>query len=751
MREAAVNSIRLTAIKQRRPAGYHRLPMEPTAIPAATVPDMPVAARFATRLIATRARRSLIVATLCAVLTGAAVWMDRAVERSLRDLRAQGLPALLEAKTKAVENYIAERRVDAERIAREPKLTELTLELAARAQQAPGTIGELCRGADADTWRALLAPILRDERIVAANAVVRGGGIVASTLAATCGSRAQPRTAAPSLEQVFAGRTQFVRPFAEDRSLVAAQPFLGARPLAWVETPVRDASGAVVAALGFATYVDGDFQSILAAARPGDTGEAYAFDEHGVLLSEVRFTRGLRAAGLLPDDGKAEAVFRLKVKDPGTELAAGGPRATDAESWPLTQAVSAALAAASSRASGVPQRGVLLDPYRNYRGAPVIGAWTWLPDERIGIVAEMGVDEAYAPLRYVRMSIGVTLALLVLTAGWAAYSTLAWWRLSRKLGSGRRIGAYKLDRELAEGGMATIHLAHHALLKRPTALKILKRHLATDELLARFEREVRLASELDHPNNVEIYDFGHTTDGLFYYAMEYVDGVTLADLVVREGPLPLARMRRVVTQICAALAEVHAKGMVHRDVKPDNVMLCERGGEPDFVKVLDFGIVKRVNHASGEHAHPDDGRVLTKQVKLLGTPAYMAPERIGAPDAVDPRADIYGVGAIIFFLVSGRPPFDDADSPTLLRRVLSEPARELADTVPGVPAALSELVARCLAKEPAQRPPTVDEVVAVLDALPFAPWTTADARAWWNDFRAKRNEGQSAAASAPAL
>jgi serine/threonine-protein kinase len=707
--------------------------MEPDAVtpPTPTASGVPMAARFATRLIATRARRSLIVLALCALLAGAAVWMDRAVERSLRELRAQGLPALLEAKTKALENFIAERRADGERIARDPKLAALTIDLARRAEH--GATEEICGGDDAQAWRALLAPVLRDERVVAANAVVRSGQIIASTLAANCGSRAQPRTAAPALDQVFLGRTQFIRPFAADPDLVAAQPFLGDRPLAWVETPVRDASGTVVAALGFATYVDGDFQSILTAARPGETGEAYAFDENGVLISEVRFTRGLRSAGLLPNDGKAGAMFQLKVKDPGSELASGGPPASEPQHWPLTRAVAAALSAAT--ASGETARGVLLDPYRNYRGAPVIGAWAWMPAERIGIVAEMGVDEAYAPMRYVRMSIGVTLALLVLTAGWATYSTLAWWRLSRKLGAGRRVGAYRLDRELAEGGMATIHLAHHALLKRPTAVKILKRHLATDELLARFEREVRLASELDHPNNVEIYDFGHTPDGLFYYAMEYVDGITLAELVARDGPLPLGRMRHVVRQICGALAEVHAKGMVHRDVKPDNVMLCERGGEPDFVKVLDFGIVKRVNHTAGAHPHPDDSRVLTKQVKLLGTPAYMAPERIGAPDAVDPRADIYGVGAIIFYLVCGRAPFDDPDSATLLRRVLAETAPDLATLVPGVPPALAELVRQCLAKEPAQRPASVEQLVAALDALPMAPWTSAQARAWWADFR----------------
>ena len=186
-----------------------------------------------------------------------------------------------------------------------------------------------------------------------------------------------------------------------------------------------------------------------------------------------------------------------------------------------------------------PARGVLLDPYRNYPGAEVIGAWRWLPDERMGVVAEIGLDEAYAPLRYVRVSLAAILALLVLTAGWAAWSTLRSPDSRPKPTAGRRIGAYRLDRELAEGGMATVHLARHALLKRPTAIKILKHHMATDEVAARFEREVRLVSELRHPNTIEIYDYGHTRDGLLYYAMEYVDGLTLDALVARERTLPL--------------------------------------------------------------------------------------------------------------------------------------------------------------------------------------------------------------------
>ena len=703
---------------------------------AATLVPERFAKRFHTRLLASRLRQTLIVVVLCAAVTAGAVWMYVGVERSLRDLRAQGLPALLDAKTKSLEVFIAERRSDGERWARDPRVAALTADLARRARGSDRS--ELCRGAEVAEWRALFAEFLRDENIAAVNAVDRDGRIIASSLPEICGLQAQPRTMAPQLAEVFRGRTQFIRPFAADSRLVAALPFLGTRPLAWVETPVRDDAGNVVAALGFATYVDRDFESILSTARPGETGEAYAFDESGTLLSEVRDVHGLHGPGMLPE-GVNQAAFRLKVRDPGFELGTEAAPAATAAEWPLTRPVAAALAVATMAQSGVPVRGILLDPYRNYRGAEVIGAWRWLPDERMGIVAEIGVDEAYAPLRYVRVTLIAVLALLVLTAGWAAWSTLTLARLTGKPTAGRRIGAYRLERELAEGGMSTVHLARHALLKRPTAIKILKRHMATDELAARFEREVRLVSELRHPNTIEIYDYGHTRDGLLYYAMEYIDGLTLDRLITRERTLPLGRMRHIIDQVCAALAEVHAKGMVHRDIKPENVMICERGGEFDFVKLLDFGIVKRIEIAS--EAYPDAGRALTRQVRVLGTPAYMPPERVGRPSDVDARADVYGVGALIYFLVAGRAPFAGEDEAVILRQVLTTPAPRLAESAHGIPEALDELVARCLAKEAADRPNAVGDIAAVLASLDLAPWTRDDARAWWEQWREAHADG----------
>ena len=701
--------------------------------PGGTVVPDRLARRLRSPILASRKRQSLIVLALCVAVAAASAWMYVGVERSLRDLRAQGLPALLDAKTKSLEVFIAERRADAERWARDARVAALTADLARRARG--GDVAELCRSAEVAEWQALFSPLLRDDNIAAVNAVDRDGRIIASTLPESCGLQAQPRSIAPQLAQVLSGRTQFIRPYAADTRLVAAQPFLGARPLAWVETPARDGIGNVVAALGFASYVDRDFESILSAARPGDTGEAYAFDETGTLLSEVRDVRGLHDAGTLPQ-GARRTAFRLKLRDPGRELDGDSrPDAPPAE-WPLTRPVASALAAGATTAGGGALRGVILDPYRNYRGAEVIGAWRWLPDERMGVVAEIGLDEAYAPLRYVRVTLAGVLALLVLTAGWAAWSTLALARLTAMPAAGRRIGAYRIERELAEGGTATVHLARHALLKRPTAIKILKRHMATDELAARFEREVRMVAELRHPNTIEIYDYGHTSDGLLYYAMEFVDGLTLDALVSRAHAVPLERMRHIVAQVCAALAEVHAKGMIHRDIKPENVMVCERGGEYDFVKLLDFGIVKRIEAAAGEY--PDAKRALTRQVRLLGTPAYMAPERIGAPSGMDARADVYGVGTLVYFLLAGRAPFEGADEAAILREVLATPAPRLSSVTPGIPAALDDLVARCLAKDPMARPGTVGDVATVLASLRLPPWTREQARAWWELWREDR-------------
>jgi serine/threonine-protein kinase len=288
--------------------------------------------------------------------------------------------------------------------------------------------------------------------------------------------------------------------------------------------------------------------------------------------------------------------------------------------------------------------------------------------------------------------------------------------------------------------MATIHLARHALLKRPTAIKILKKHIATDEFVHRFEREVQLASQLLHPNTVEIYDFGRTADGEPYYVMEFLDGVTLADLVRDTGRVPPGRAIHILRQVAAALREAHMRGLVHRDVKPENVMLCRRG-EDDVVKLLDFGLVKNLEGA--------ETRNLTRQLSIIGTPLYMAPERLLNPSDVDVRSDIYALGAVGYFLLTGRPLFEGDDTLAISNQVLHAPAPRVSARIE-VPEGLDALIASCLEKDRARRPQTAQAMVDALDRLASRrAWTQGDAAAWWNDYRrraASRPASESAAA-----
>ena len=200
----------------------------------------------------------------------------------------------------------------------------------------------------------------------------------------------------------------------------------------------------------------------------------------------------------------------------------------------------------------------------------------------------------------------------------------------------RRLGPYTLVEKIGEGGMGTVYRASHALLRRPTAIKILPPQRAGEMDLARFEREVQMTSQLTSPHTVSVYDYGRTPDGLFYYAMEYLDGIDLDELVRRDGPMPPARVVHVLRQVCEALGEAHRVGLIHRDVKPANILLCVRGGRPDVAKVVDFGLVKSVSAADG----------VTRDDLAPGTPHYMSPESLSRPDRVDARSDVYAPSCI---------------------------------------------------------------------------------------------------------
>ena len=650
-------------------------------------------------------------------LVGTGWWSYGQVRQSLRDLRAAGLAALLEAETGVLTVWVDEKKRAAERWAADEPVQR---EAAALVRLAEGGMdaARVCRSEARRKLLAQIAPFVALEEAVAVNLIARDGAIIAALDDSYCGLRVGGGEFAKRLAPVFAGRTVFVQPFEERERVAAPGPVPFDRPLVWVETPVRGDAGEVIAALGFGRLADARFGSLLVLTSGPSSREAYAFDRRGLLLTQSRYLGDLRQAGRVP--AGESGILRVPVRDPGGDLLAGfRPEAPPGE-WPLTRLAKEALAALES---GSANEGAILEPYRDYRGAEVIGAWRVLREKDLVIAVEIEAAEAYAPLKYLEVAFGTLLGFLA--AALAAAMTSSVWAMRLKLREARRVGPYTLERELGEGGISRVYLARHSHLKRPVAVKVLKAALATDEMTTRFEREVQLCSRLSHPNTIEIYDYGRTRDGTFYYAMEYLDGLSLEDLVQSEGRLPVSRAVHALRQVCGSLKEAHDRGLVHRDVKPHNLMLCRHGGEVDVVKVLDFGLVKEL-----ENAHTRD---ITQFARVLGTPLYMAPERLRNPADADARADIYALGAVAFFLLSGRRVFETQSDHDLVYQVLNVPAPSILEAgAEDAPPVLVDLVARCLAKDREARPAGIAEVLAVLSEVArLRPWREPEARQWW--------------------
>ncbi|HSD59653.1 MAG TPA: serine/threonine protein kinase [Burkholderiales bacterium] len=670
-----------------------------------------------------RNRATLVLILLLLALTGFSAWTYLNVRQSLRDIREAGLQALLATQVEALSRWIEEKKSDAAAWARRPEVRAPVADLARIARGKADPAPALNQAPARTAFLEALAPELHGEHVAGVNAVDATGRIIATPFEPLTG-RFLTQEMISRIAGVFRGETQFIAPYPESGRVAGSDFVAYRRPVAWVEAPVRDGEGRTIAALGFAKYADERFAQILTVARPGLTGEAYAFDASGAMISESRFTKPLQDAGLLPG-GDASAILRAQLRDPGGNLLEGYRPEGDAAARPLTRLATAAIGSIGST-DATRLRGVIVEPYRNYLGVDSVGAWRWLPEYGMGVAVEMSVEEGYAPLAYFHASFGAMLGLLLLLWLGAYLSPEAWSRLKGEADPAQ-VGPYRLLQQVGEGGMSTVYLARHAYLRRPTAVKVLKPHAATDEMIARFAREVQLASLLRHPNTVRIYDYGRAFNGLFYYAMEYLDGFTLGEMVERFGPLPAGRAAHVLKQVCASLAEMHGKGLIHRDIKPQNIMLCRPGGGEEGVKVLDFGLVKDVRSAAT--------RDLTRAVKILGTPLYMAPERIRNPGDADARADIYALGAVAFFILSGRKLFESANDLDLTNQVLNTPPPRLSGVMgSAVPRELDQLVDICLAKDRAKRPGDVAELAAVCDAvLAREPWTGSQAAAWWRE------------------
>jgi serine/threonine-protein kinase len=303
-----------------------------------------------------------------------------------------------------------------------------------------------------------------------------------------------------------------------------------------------------------------------------------------------------------------------------------------------------------------------------------------------------------------------------------------------------QLGQYVLEEKIGEGGMGVVYRASHALLRRPAAIKLLNHD--AEHGMTRFEREVQITAKLTHPNTVAVFDYGRTPDGTFYYAMEFLDGVSLEELVESHGPQPARRVVHILLQAAGALEEAHANGLVHRDIKPANIMLTERGLLPDVVKVLDFGLVKDLDGS-------DTNLAASNVNTLMGTPHYMSPEAIVDPANIDGRADLYALGATAYFLLTGERVFDGANLVEVCSQHLHQEPKRPSRKQPEA-AALDAIVLACLAKKREDRPKDAAALAAMLEDVreEIGEWTREEARAWWAQ-HPRRASGASPNAKAP--
>jgi hypothetical protein len=668
----------------------------------------------------------LVAAVLLAFV---AVTLRLKMEGAMKQQIASNLQVILNANAEALRAWSVTVKSDAENLADDPPLIALVTALLQKT--APGTpvVSQLLAAPELAALRAQLNPWL-DRRGYTGFVVLDTNCLVIASRRDQLVGMVSPPGYAEQFSNCIAGRTIVTKPFPSVAMLTDVNGKLRAGvPTMFATAPVKSADGSIIAVLGLRIAPEKDFTRILATARAGASGETYAFSRSGQLLSQSRFDDELRRLGLIPDSDAAQSILTLELRNPLVDLSQGKSSPKRRSEQPLTLPVTEA---------GAGQAGFNVDGYRDYRGVPVVGAWQWFPEFDFGLTTQLDASEAFHPLHIMRVGFWIIFAMLVI--GSVAIYILM--RLANRLQASARkaalkakqLGQYALDDKIGAGAFGSVYRAHHALMRRPVAVKLLESDTADQNTMARFEQEVQMTSQLTHPNTIALYDYGRTPEGIFYYAMEYLEGLTLDRLVKNYGPQPECRVISILCQVCGSLAEAHGIGLVHRDIKPANIFLTRRGGLPDFVKVLDFGLVK---------ARAGQGQLeLTGANTTLGTPLYMSPEAVEHPDKVDARADIYSVGAVGYFLLTGQPLFDcETLGEVLMHQVKHLPAKPSERLGKPVSPELENLLMRCLAKNSAVRPSGARELADALMKCPgAADWTRERAEEWWSRLAAAQTE-----------
>ncbi|MBM4269016.1 MAG: serine/threonine protein kinase [Deltaproteobacteria bacterium] len=679
---------------------------------------------------ALRSKWTPLVTALVVAIAGWLVYQR--VAASLDRLLRDQLETVLEADVEALMLWVDQQRMAAERAAGDERVREHASALADLAADHASP-SELLESKAQAGLRQALTPALGHGRFTDYVLLSPNGRTIAAYLTEQVGAEDLSRW--PFVRKALSGDSAVSAPFPAFIALPNEHgiPIKGARTM-FAAAPIRGSRDEVIGVIAFRIRPEVDFDRILQVGRMGETGETYAFDATGRLVSRSRFEDQLRKIGLLPPDPSVKSPIHIQIRDPGADLTQGNRTPPENQELPLTKMAAEAVAGKSGNDTV---------GYRDYRGVPVVGAWMWVPELDIGVTTEVDVAEAYQPLIVVQRSFRLLIGLLIAVAAANIVVSRRAARLEQRITEAEHLGQYALERKIGEGGMGAVYLARHALLQRPTAIKVLNRDSAGHEALERFEREVRATSGLSHPNTIAIYDFGRTPQGVFYYAMEFLEGVTLGRCVEVAGPLPEARLVHVLLQACGSLAEAHAEGLLHRDIKPANLMLCSRGGIFDFVKVLDFGLVRPVEQP--------DQLGLTNVNSLTGTPLFLSPELIQAPDHVDARSDVYQLGVVAYYLLTGVHVFEGANIfEVCAHHLYAEPEPPERRAGRSFSPDLSELILRCLEKDREKRPADARELLhALRECTVVGTWSQADARSWWERWSPELGAGPHGPASLP--
>lgn len=642
-------------------------------------------------------------------------WAQSTVEGAVKRQVGEQLSTLLNAEVAALTLWSDIEKSEAQRFALDPVILGTIVDLLRVAADPDGGPSAVLASRELAAFREVMDASSIRSTVRGYGVVDLSGRIVAAKNDAAIGRRVGT-SVAEWFDRIVAGETAIFGPV-EYPVAEGERDSLVLRPAIFVAAPVRNSRNDVIAALVMRYSPADEFSRLLQLAQFGASGESYAFNSSGVMITESRFTDQLQEVGLVEDGPDASSILAIDIRNPGGNLLLGHQPDLPWAALPYTRMAAAAIAGID---------GVDVDGYLDYRGVPVVGAWRWLPDYGFGVAMEVDVQEAYETLYVVRQGFWALVALLMLGAVGIFFYNFLFQDLSNRMRKAERLGQYTLEEKIGEGGMGSVYKAKHAMLRRPTAIKLIKEGQVKPETLVRFEREVQLTSQLANPNTVAIYDYGRTPEGVFYYAMEYLPGITLDNLVLNDGPQPERRVVHILRQICSSLAEAHARGMIHRDIKPANIMLLERGGMYDVIKVLDFGLVKDIT--SGDQN-------VTAMNTVPGTPHFLSPEAIQHPDAIDARSDLYAVGAVGYFLLTGSFVFSGTSAIEVLGKQVNDTPEDPSERLGrSLDPYLEGLILQCLAKDPADRPADAGVLLEALSSgyqSPIGTWTQKEAAVWW--------------------